>query len=183
MKTLVVFYSRIGSNNYLAQRLAREFNTQALELKPRLKGFFWQLIFSGMKISAGNKKIDAVIKDYDKVIICAPIWMGQLAAPMRSFLKKYNKDIKALYFASSCAGTEADKDTKFGYIGVFNQIKEIVGSKLISAEAFSTSLVVKEEDKANSAVAMKVTFNDSNFTGEVKTRFDAFVKKVNGVGV
>lgn len=181
MKALVVFYSRTESNKYLAQRLGREFDAKMIELKPRLKGFFWQLVFSGMKISAGNKKIDAVIKDYDKVIICAPIWMGQLAAPMRSFLKKYNKDIKSLHFASSCAGTDADKETKFGYIGVFNQIKEIVGSKLISAEAFSTSLVVNAEDRENSAVAMKVSFNDNNFTGDVKTRFDAFVKKAKEV--
>jgi len=88
-KAIVVYYSRKGSNKYLAEKIAKTLNIESEEIKPRLNIF---LLFL-MNIHLGIKPLKNKIYEYDEVILCGPIWMGKLIPPLNSFIKKYFKTL------------------------------------------------------------------------------------------
>jgi len=123
MKSIVVYYSNTGNNKYLAEKIANDKEFNLYEISPRVKSSFGLILSSLLKISFGIHDTSKNIKDYDAVILCGPIWMGQLISPLSDFLKKYKDDIKKLYFITCCGSGEDTKDTKFGFTKVFEKIK------------------------------------------------------------
>ena len=175
MKTIVVYYSRKGSNSYLAQRISNTLSCEIEKIKPRLNAFILFL----MDIHLGIKPLKNEIKDYDRVILCGPIWVGRFIAPLRSFVKKYKKQIKELVFVTCCGSTFDKKDEKFGHGLVFNKVREILNGKLVHCEAFPIDLVLSEDKKDDEAAFMETHLSDSNFKGEIQERFDKFIQKLN----
>ena len=85
MKTLVVYFSRKGSNKYLAEEISAHLNCDIEEIKPVLNVFILMLF----GLSFGIKKMKVRVEDYDRVILCGPVWMGKFIVPLKSFVKKY----------------------------------------------------------------------------------------------
>ena len=108
MKTIVVYYSNKGSNKYLAEKISKRLSGELEEIKPRLNIF---LLFL-MNIHLGIKPIKTNIKEYDKVVLCGPIWIGKFIPPLRSFIKKYYDSIHKLVFVTCCGSTYEKKDEK-----------------------------------------------------------------------
>src|SRR6266568_1343949 len=96
MKTIVFFYSNKGSNKYLAEKISKSLSCELEEIKPRLNIFLLFLV----NINLGIKPLKHNIKEYDKIILCGPIWMGKFIPPLHSFIKKYNYTINKLIFVS-----------------------------------------------------------------------------------
>jgi multimeric flavodoxin WrbA len=46
------------------------------------------ILSSLIGIKIGNRKLKVNIGEYDNVIVCCPIWMGKVIAPIRAFLKE-----------------------------------------------------------------------------------------------
>lgn len=174
-ETLVVYFSKTGSNNYLAHKLAKDLEADIERIIPRINHFLPQLLGTISRLSLGIKSLKKNVRDYNKVILVGPIWMGRLIAPLYNFLKKYLKGIQKLYFATCCGSTDEIKDDKFGYGHVFKKIREIGGDKLIRAEAFPIVMVIPEDQKDNDDVIMKTRLSDDNFSGKIKERYDRFL--------
>lgn len=104
-KTIVVYYSRKGSNKYLAQKIAKSLGCDIEEIRPRLNVFLLYL----MNMHLGIKPLKYEINEYEKVILCGPIWMGKFIPPLRSFVKKYDSKISKLIFVTCCGSTDAQK--------------------------------------------------------------------------
>ena len=77
MKSLVVYYSRKGSNKFLAQKIAADTGSDIEELKPLGNSLFSIIISSLFKTPVPLQKISA---DIASLILCAVI-MGQLISP------------------------------------------------------------------------------------------------------
>lgn len=96
--TIVIYFSRMNYTKKIAYEQAHQNNAEILELTTNeptkgTLGFWWCGRFGMHKWSMTiNEKID--LTKYQKVIICTPIWVFDIAAPMRDFLNKYAKDIK-----------------------------------------------------------------------------------------
>jgi len=174
MKTIVVYYSNKGSNKYLAEKISKSLSCQLEEIKPRLNIF---LLFL-MKIHLGIKPIKTNIKEYDKVVLCGPIWMGKFIPPLRSFIKKYIDSINKLVFVTCCGSTYEKKDEKFGHGFVFKEVESILKDKCIFCQAFPISLVLPDDKKEDTDAFMKTHLNNENFKGEIQERFENFIKKV-----
>jgi len=138
------------------------------------------LLFSSMKLSFGIRKIRHNVTDYDRIILCGPIWMGKLISPLRDFIGKHRKSIKELYFVSCCGSGYAIKDQKFGHGLVFQIVKEILGDKCVHCEAYPIGLVVPEDQRENPDTVMKVHLTDENFKGEIEERFNTFLQTIQG---
>jgi len=177
MKTIVCYYSHKGSNRFLANRIAKDLNCEIEEIKPRLNAHLLML----MKINFGNRKLRAKTEDYDRVILCGPIWVGQLIVPLKNFVKKNISKINQLVFVTCCGSTFEKKDEKFGHNLVFNELKTIAGDNCAHCEAFPISLILPEEQKDNGDVIMKTHLNEDNFTGEIVTIYDNFIQKINSL--
>jgi flavodoxin len=176
-KTIVVYYSRKGSNKYLAEKISRNLSCELDEIKPWLNIF---LLFL-MNIHLGIKPLKHDIKEYNYVVLCGPIWMGRLIPPLRSFINKYNYDINKLIFVSCCASTDAKKDEKFGHGLVFKEVEKILTNKCILCQAFPIGLVLPDDKKDDANAFMKTHLNDENFKGEIQERFEKFIQKVSEI--
>jgi len=177
MKTIVVYYSNKGSNKYLAEKIAKSLSSDIEEIKPRINLF---LLFI-MNIHLGIKPLKQSIKDYDRVILVGPIWMGKFIPPLRSFITKYENEIKEMIFVTCCGSTYAKKDEKFGHGLVFKVVEDLLKDKCVFCQAFPINLVVPEEKKDDSDTIMKTHLNDDNFKGEIQDIFDNFIEKASKI--
>lgn len=173
MKTLVVYYSRTGNNRFIAQKLAETLDCETEDIRPRSGGFFLLLLGSAMGFGAGNRKLLRNPADYDRVILCGPIWMGKIVLPLRSFLRKYGHSIKSLVFVTACGSDEASKDGGFGYETVFGKFLAILGDKFTGGFAIPVTLI-----PASGVDATKVSLNEANFTGEIAKRFKTVAREL-----
>lgn len=171
--TIVVYYSRKGSNKYLAHKIAKSLSCDIEEIRPRLNVF---LLFL-MNIHMGIKPLKHSISEYEKIILCGPIWMGKFIPPLRSFVTKYQSKISKLIFVTCCGSTDAQKNDKFGHGLVFNEVEGMLNSKCVLCQAFPIGIVLPEGHKEDTDAFMKTHLNDANFKGEIQERFDAFIKK------
>lgn len=96
MKKAVVFYSLSGNTQAAAKEIAEGIGADLIELKlvkpfPTEKSK--QLALGGMQAMFGMKpaiqELSKNIKEYDVLILETPIWAGTIAAPVHSFLNKY----------------------------------------------------------------------------------------------
>jgi len=171
---IVIYYSNKGGNKYLAGKISKSLSCELEEIKPRLNIF---LLFL-MNIHLGIQPLKHKVEDYDKVILCGPIWMGKLIPPLRSFIKKYFNKINQLIFVTCCGSTDDKKDEKFGHGLVFKELESILKDKCILCQAFPVGLVLPDDKKEDADALMKTHLNDENFKGEIQERFDNFVKQV-----
>jgi flavodoxin len=178
-KNLVVYYSNTGSNRYLAEKIALRLDCDIEAIRPRGNVFPILLLLSAMKTSWGVKSLRHYLEEYERIILCGPIWMGKFIAPLRGFIKKYNKRIKELVFVTCCGSGYEVKDDKFGHATVFELVKDILGHRLVHCQAFPIGLVLPEDKKKDSDLIMKTRLSDDNFTGEIQKRFDEFIKVVS----
>lgn len=174
MKTIVYYYSNKGSNRYLANKITGDLKCEMEEIKPRLNSHL--LMLTGLNF--GNRKLKAKVENYDRVILCGPIWMGKLIVPLKNFVKKHSSEINKLIFVTCCGSSFKDKDDKFGHNHVFKEVKSILKDKCDHCEAFPVGLVLPEDQKEDSDAFMKVHLNDENFKGEIVDIYNAFMRKI-----
>jgi flavodoxin len=172
--TIVIYYSRKGSNRYLAEKISGRLSCNIEEIRPRINAFFLFLL----NFNPGIWKLRQPISSYERVILVGPIWMGRFVPPLRSFVKRYFKQIHKLVFVTCCGSTYAKKDEKFGHGLVFRNVRDILGDKLVFTQAFPVGLVLPDEQKEDADAFMKTHLNDGNFKGEIADRFEAFMKRV-----
>lgn len=93
MKTAVVFYSKDGSTKIAAGIIAQKLGADVFELeevKKRGKSFF-SLVAAGFSGATGKKSalvntFAQEIKEYEMICIGSPIWAGNPAAAVNSFV-------------------------------------------------------------------------------------------------
>lgn len=171
MNTIIYFYSHKGSNRYLANKIANDLQCDIEEIFPRLNAHLLML----MGINFGNRRLKKKVENYDRIILCGPIWMGQLIVPLRNFIKKYRSGIRQLVFVSCCGSKFEQKDEKFGHNLVFNMVRELLKEKCAHCEAFPKTLVLPPELKDDPGAFMKTTLSEENFTGEIIDIYERFI--------
>ena len=172
MKTLVIYYSRKGSNRYLAKKISNSLSCELAEIKPRLNIF---LLFL-MNIHMGIRPLKENIREFERIVLCGPVWMGKFVPPLQSFIKRYGHQINHLVFVTCCGSTFKNKDDKFGHGLVFKELKELFKDKPLKCQAFPIGLVLPDDHKEDSDAYMKIHLNDQNFQGEIQEIFDEFLK-------
>ncbi len=176
-KIIVYFYSHKGSNRYLANKIASDLNCEVEEIKPHLNAHLLML----MGLNLGNKKLKTNIEDYDRVILCGPIWMGKLIIPLKNFINKHSDRINKLIFVTCCGSSFKEKDKKFGHNLVFNEIEDLLKYKILHCEAFPVNLFAPAELKEDASAFMKVHLNDANFKGEIMPIYNHFINKMKQI--
>jgi len=175
MKLIVIYYSRKGSNEYLARKIASCLSCDLEPIRPRINAFSLFL----MNLNPGIRALNRQISNYDRVILVGPIFMGRFIPPLRSFVKKYNAQIKEMVFATCCGSTFKKKDEKFGHGLVFNEVKSMLNDKLVLTQAFPVGLVLPESQQEDADAFMKTHLNDSNFKGKIADVFEEFIEKLS----
>lgn len=174
MKTIVYYYSHKGSNRFLANKISDDLTCEIEEIKPRLNTHLLMI----MGLNLGNRKLKTKVEDYDRVILCGPIYVGKLIVPLKNFISKYSKKIRKLVFVSCCGSSFKDKDNKFGHNLVFKRIRNLLKDKCIHCEAFPVDIFSPAELKEDPAAFMKVHLNNETFKGEIVGIYEGFIGKI-----
>lgn len=176
MKTLVAYYSGNGSNRFLAEKTASDLDAQLVELVPRVKGLVIPATF--LKIGFGNRNITVNPASYDSIIVCGPIYMGNLAAPCYHFIRKFGKSAKTLNVITCCASKDSAKDETFGYNRLFTKLR---GTGMVNGicQAFPVELVVPADQQSDDEVMMNTRLSEENFNGEIHRRHQEFIAAVS----
>jgi flavodoxin len=107
MKTIIVYYSNTKNNEILAHDLQKKLSCDILKIEEIRKrtGFtiFLDLLFNRMpKIKDHGVPLEL----YENFIFVAPIWMGKIASPLKSFLFKEKERVNSYSFISLCGGVK-----------------------------------------------------------------------------
>lgn len=131
-KTLVVYYSYTNNVERIVEALRTKIDADVLEIEPAQKG----LDYSANNYAIGRAQIAAIrnnpddaasypaidpvdvnLSDYDCIIVGAPLWWNNMAAPLQAFLYQYGKEMKGkkigLIVSSASSGISGvDADAK-----------------------------------------------------------------------
>ena len=109
MKIVILSYSLTGNNARFADHLARALNADLIQistLRPVNYGTITlDLVFQrkpAIRFSGDQ------IKNYDLVLLIAPVWMGQVAFPLRRCLDALQQSACPYGFLSICGGADGN---------------------------------------------------------------------------
>ena len=114
MKSLVVYYSRTGHTKKVANSIAKLLKSdveEIIDLRNR-SGFFGYILAGFHALKKRQTKIKPTKKDVSKygiVIIGTPIWAGDMAPAVRTYLNQNNGTIKKAAFFCTKGGGESKK--------------------------------------------------------------------------
>ncbi len=110
MKTLVVYFSLEGNTKWAAERIAAELGADILALEPKaaypdkgFKKYFWGGKSSVMKEAPELEPYKVKTADYGQIVLAAPVWAGNFAPPLRTFLQLEDLSGKSLALVT-CSG-------------------------------------------------------------------------------
>ncbi len=151
MKTIVVYYSMGGNTAYAAGRIADALRADTLRIAPEkaypdsgFRKFFWG---GKSAVMAETPKLIPYAFDpaaYERVILGFPIWAGNVAPPIRSFLR--DNDLKGKRVAAfACeSGAGAEK--------AFTKLKAALGIDALEAEL----ILIDPKDKPKEENGKKI---------------------------
>ena len=107
-KTLVVYYSFTNNVHTIVSDLSTQIDADVIRIEPAEKGIDYaangyaegsaliSAILSNPDDAASYPAIDPVevnMADYDMVVVAAPLWWSQMAAPLQTFLFQHGKEM------------------------------------------------------------------------------------------
>ena len=113
-KTLVVYYSFTNNVHTIVSDLSTQIDADVIRIEPAEKGIDYaangyaegsaliSAILSNPDDAASYPAIDPVevnMADYDMVVVAAPLWWSQMAAPLQTFLFQHGKEMADKHIA------------------------------------------------------------------------------------
>lgn len=98
MKKIFIYYSLTGNGDEVSKVFKKDgYDIKKIEVnKPLPKKFFFRMMTGGFKALIGYKEkitnFDIDITKYDKIVIGSPIWNDRISTPIRTLLKKIDKN-------------------------------------------------------------------------------------------
>ncbi len=161
MKTAVIFFSLTGNTRRIAEIAARELNAQILEIKLKRelpKSMFLRIFLGGMqsvfKMKPRLKDYSIKMGDYSHLVIGTPVWAGNFASAIRTFLAKENISGKKIALLATCGSDPGQ---------TIPGLKEALAGNEIIAEAVFTQAQLNQDDWNEQALA---------FAGNIRLKMD-----------
>lgn len=131
MKSIVIYFSKSGNVKRIATEIAELIKADLKEIisLEKTDGIFGFVKCGFQAVLKKEARIGIVIDDldrYDLVVICGPVWAGQMSSPVRTFLNKFSSKINNPAFVI-LHGDEKNK-----YLNVIKEMSSILSSKQIA---------------------------------------------------
>lgn len=128
MKTLVVYYSRTGRTKKIAEYIQSALDSEIDEIQDvkNRKGILGWISAgrdAGSKSLTPLEDVDKLPKDYSVVIIGSPTWNNSLSSPVRTYIDKFNEELR--HVACFTTGDGDDPDS-------LNEMEALLGSKVFA---------------------------------------------------
>lgn len=167
-KTLVVYYSYTNNVNRIVTELTRKIEADVVRVEPAEKG----LDYAANNYAIGSAQIAAIrnnpndaasypaidpvdvnIADYDCIIIGAPLWWSNMAAPLQTFLFRHGGEMagKKIGLIVSSASS--------GISGVESDAKRLIPD----GDFLTPSLWVRSSQTTNASALLDAWLKDINY--------------------
>lgn len=176
--TIIYYYSKTGNNKYIAKRIANYLKCNSEKIIPKPSFFFYLLMSTGLNFPIKIATLKNTPSDYEKIIICSPIWFGKMLSPIKTLIDNNLKSADSIYFITCCGCSDEKKDDKFGYEDFFKNLKKKLKERLKGYEAIPITLTLSEEIKNDNDAMMNARLSDDNYENEIKKRLESFIKKI-----
>lgn len=158
MKPLVVYYTRTKTTKQVGERIADKLKCdfeEIIDLKDRSGAKGWlsagkdALLKSITRISGVSKDLS----EYDIIIIGTPVWAGNMAPAIRTYIKKNKHKLKRVAFFCTLHANNPSK--------TFNDMEESCGKPPVATARFRSKHVWDDNYSKELAV----------FLAKIKNRF------------
>ncbi len=132
MKTLIVYYSLEGNTEYAAGKIAAALGARLLRLEPERAyptGGFRKFLRGGKSaVMAETPKLlpYAFDADCDRIVFGFPVWAGNVAPPIRTFIRDNDLTGRRIAAFACQSGAGAEK--------AFTRLKAAAGIDALEAE-------------------------------------------------
>jgi hypothetical protein len=169
MKIVVISYSFTGNNEALASSVAEEFAVEHIkikETKQRTGGsIILDIIFN--RTPKVQPTVDS-LENVDLILFFGPIWMGQVATPLRAYLKHLKTNPCKYAFISISGGADGVNPKIAG------ELKKRVGREPIALVDGHISDLLPPEPKPDRKITSAYRINNE----DVKKLTNTIVKTV-----
>ena len=109
MNIAVVSYSYTGNNSRFAESLCEHLSAELVRVQPKKQVTYGTITMDLMlgRTPAVEPSPESLSR-FDLLILVAPIWMGQVAFPLRAYLAALRKHPKPYCFLSISGGADSD---------------------------------------------------------------------------
>ena len=137
-RTLIVFYSNTGTSRRVADLLASKFKWPCGEIsetrsRTGAAGMLRCVMDSLLKRHPAIRYEGPDTRGFETVVLVAPIWLAELAGPMRSFVREHARGLKRVAVISVMGGQ--------GATNAFAEIDRILGRPPILSTSFTARVV------------------------------------------
>jgi flavodoxin len=170
MKALIVYYSFTHNNEMLADELRSLISADVCKIEEvKKRTGFTILLDLLLRRTPKLKEFHLTQGLYDHCIFIAPIWAGQVASPMKSFLLQEKRNIGMYSFLTLCGGVQGQNQK------ISRQLSTLVGHDALHVIELTLTDLASEKEipKLNSAYRLQP--NDLLF---FKDKLNQFVKKL-----
>lgn len=103
MKLLILYYSHTGNNRLLAERLGREFGARVVGVVEKRKRHGLTILLDMLfKRRPPIRDLGVSPRDYEHVLLMAPLWNMGIAHPMKSAILQMKDALARFSFVSFC---------------------------------------------------------------------------------
>lgn len=113
MSRIIIFYSRTGNTQTVAEEYAGENKTAIYGIKDLVnrRGFFGGIKSAFQAFMKKATPIDDVAIDisaYSRVILCTPVWLGRIPSPVRTFIMEYGRLVNKVEYIITHSNEKKD---------------------------------------------------------------------------
>ncbi|OIO63474.1 hypothetical protein COY26_03785 [Candidatus Woesearchaeota archaeon CG_4_10_14_0_2_um_filter_33_10] len=142
MKTLVVFYSMTGMTKEIAVHISEKLDCdieEIFDVKTRkgILGFIKSGFESVFRIMPKIKETGLNPENYGLIIIGTPVWAGNMASPVRTYLFQNNEKLDKVAFFCTMQGNDNKK--------IFLEMERVSESEPLACLALTDSEIKQEK--------------------------------------
>ena len=171
MNATIVFYSRTGNTCLIAESLADVLDATLISIHPDnyyrgvLSAYIMGSLHALFRKSSPFELSAPIPAHTDLLIVGSPVWSNRIAPPVRSFLSQHVQTRLVAFFSTGRQKSERCLKT-MQYL-VPNSAQVLATSNFCFASGYSEAkLTMQVKDWA---AAMRVTFNEKEFSDEKAT--------------
>ena len=121
MRTAVVFYSMSGNTAFAARRIAELLRADLIEIKPEkaypdkgFRKFLWGGKSAVMAETPALAPFEFEAERYEQIIFGFPVWAGNVAPPLRTFVRDRLAELKGRRIAAFACQSGSGAQKAFG---------------------------------------------------------------------
>jgi menaquinone-dependent protoporphyrinogen IX oxidase len=173
VKTLIASFSLTGNNTMAARHLAATLEAEHEEITAeRGMGNFALALDTLLNRTPAIAAPTHDPSQYDLVVVVGPVWMGKIASPIRSYLKRRRGSFNRVAFLSVCGGALGRNPS------VPEQLERILGTSPSAVTQLYISDLLPAEEQGDAKATSAYRVSEADFEDGWKPRIADFVREL-----